>query len=255
VLTWLIHSGTNSRRIAAGAAIAEGDLQSLSPLLSELGSRFILDSDAISELCLRLVDAHSLMACDLLARTAERRLVPNEALGDNFVSGPALADPLTALDEGPFSRTVAGLACATLLRFGRDPAIGKEPAGRALARLLHSDNRLTRICAAEAMTDLDYVDGLKDVNEAKAALDRLGMVLGPYIPAERAALKAAQEKLGRFAKKLLDARAFIAGGHAAQAIKLCDEIINENPSPSVTAEAEALKAQAQKLSAPAATTP
>jgi hypothetical protein len=241
VLDWLLHNGTDSQRLGAAAAVAEGNIEPLRDAAREFANQLGAESAAVSRLCRALGKAKSPLAFEMLSIMAQR-LAQSDA-GDRFPplgTPAALSSPAGPDSAGRFSRTVAGLVCAGLAR------CDKVEAGKVLVRLMQSPGPATRYCAIEALVALDDVDAAPDIRARFDVLSKL--TRDAYEQQEWELLTPSKNKLCRYDVPLLSAKNAVKNGmNLKEAIETCDSIIKENPSPAVVEKARALKAEAEKL--------
>jgi hypothetical protein len=238
VLDWLIRNGTRSQQVGAVAAATEGKIEELQgPVRAFVSQSLKSDPESLCRLCKGLEKTQSPLAFEILSSVAHRRLMQAD-VGDRFLPPAAFLDAGASLPEGRFSRTVAALVCACLARFDRFKA------GEVLVELIHSPGPVTRDCAIETLMALDDVDVSKEIRARFEFLAKKAR--NAYETQEWALLNPVKNKLCRYDVPMISAENDLKNNNAKEAIEICDNIIKENPSPTLVERAKDMKRQAEK---------
>ena len=240
VLDWLIRDGTDRQRIAAVAAAVDGNIEKLRGSVQAFVGRSLgSDPAALCRLCQGIEKSQSPLAFEILSSVAQRQLMQSDA-GDRFPPPAALSDEGGPPPAGRYSRTVAARVCAGLARFD------KFEAGKVLAPLMQSPGPATRYCAIETLIALDDVDAAPEI---RARFDLLSkQSRDAYEQEEWGLLTPIKNKLCRYDVPLLSADNAVKNGvNPKGVIETCDNIIRENPSPTLVKRARDLKSRAEKL--------
>jgi LSD1 subclass zinc finger protein len=239
VLDWLIRNGDPGQRIGAAAAAIEGNVQELQGrVLAFLSQPLGFTPETFYTLCKGLGKTPSPPDFEILSSVAKWQLAKAD-LGDRFLPPEALSGASAPLPEGRYSRTVAALVCADLARYDRFEA------GKALVGLIQSPGPVTRYCAIETLMALDDVDVSKELRARYEILSKKPR--NAYETQEWELLNPAKNKLCRYDIPMLSAENDLkTGNNMKDVIEICDNIIKENPSPTLVERAKAMMAEAEK---------